>query len=245
MNIKIINIFIYFFLIAEVFAGIGNNNEAATRDTAMYLKNPLYQRRIEMFKISKLKSAKIVMLGNSLTEGGNWSDLLGRRSVANRGITGDILEGYLHRMEYVTKLKPKVCFIEGGINDIYNWVPVKKIYQNYKKVIEILRKNKIKPVIQSTLYTARHWGKEWLESHNPGTKPEEVNRERNREVDKLNALLREYARKNKIIFIDLNSKMSSRGFLKNSYTWDGAHLNAKGYRIWAQEVIKVLNKLGL
>ncbi len=219
--------------------------DIAAKDTAKYLKNPIYNRRIELFKLYKIRKVDIVMLGNSLTEGVDWSELLGRFSVANRGITGDILEGYLNRMKYVYNLHPKVCFIEGGINDIYNWTPVKEIFEQYKKVIAILLQHNIIPVIQSTLYSAEFWGEKWILNHNPNLKPAEVNKGRNNEVKKLNSLLREYARKNGIIFIDMNKKMTSRGFLKRSLTWDGVHLTARGYKIWAEEVNKVLIKLGL
>lgn len=198
-----------------------------------------------MFKLSKIKKANIIMLGNSLTDGGNWSELLGRKGVVNRGIIGDVLEGYLNRMQYVYNLRPKVCFIEGGINDIYNWKPVKKIFEQYIRVIKILKKHGITPVIQSTLYTAPKWGEEWIANNNPDLKPAEINKERNREVDKLNSLLKEYARQNKIIFVNLNKLMSSHGFLRSSLTWDGAHLKASGYKIWAHEIDKVLTKLGL
>lgn len=244
MILKIINISL---IIAVILVSGGNFTIRAQdkKEIAKYLQNPIYKRKIEFFKLSKTKSADIVMLGNSLTEGANWSELLGRSKVVNRGITGDILEGYLHRMQYVYNLEPKVCFVEGGINDIYNWTPVSIIFNNYVKVIEILKKHKITPIIQSTLYAGRKWGSEWIVSHRPDLTPEEVNRERNKEVDKLNALLRNYARRNRIIFIDLNKRMSSGGFLRSNLTWDGIHLKANGYRIWAEEVNKVLIKLGL
>lgn len=241
MNNKIINILLITILTISGWQLLETKAQIKS-GKPKYLNNPIYERRVELFKLSKIKKVDIVMLGNSLTEGGNWEDLLGR-SVANRGITGDILEGYIPRMKYVYNLHPKVCFIEGGINDIYNWTPVKTIYDNYVIVIEGLKKRNIIPVIQSTLHTAKNWGEAWIRDHSPDLTPEEVNRERNKQVDMLNALLRNYARKNNIIFIDLNKKMSSGGFLKQHLTWDGAHLKANAYKIWAEEINKVLKKL--
>lgn len=58
------------------------------------------------------------MLGNSLIRHGNWDSLLRREDVINRGISGDRLECICERLKYLKNNKAKICFIEGGINDI-------------------------------------------------------------------------------------------------------------------------------
>ena len=75
-----------------------------------------------------------------------------REKVIERGIPSDNLDGFISRLDYIYKLKPKVCFIMGGINDIYNWTPLEKIFQNYTFIIKELKAKNIKVVIQSTLY---------------------------------------------------------------------------------------------
>ncbi len=220
-------------------------NGQLLKDPLRYLKNPIYQRRVELFRSSRIKQATIVMLGNSLTEGGSWNDLLGRNDVVNRGIAGDILPGFLNRMQYVYSLHPRICFIEGGINDIYDWETLDNIYKYYVKIIEGLRNHGIIPVIQSTLYVGKKWGAKWLKEHRPELKPEDVNRERNTTVRLLNRKLKRYAKKHNIIFLDLNKKLTKNGFLISSYTWDGAHLKTIAYKIWAKEITKILNKLGI
>jgi lysophospholipase L1-like esterase len=210
-----------------------------------YLNNPIYQRQIDFYKIYKPKDVKIVMLGNSLTHGVDWNMLLGRNDVAEMGIVSDIISGFYNRLYYVTKIKPQVCFILGGLNDIYQWIPVQQIFEDYTKVVERLQRNGITVVIQSTLYAGREWGKDWIEKNNPKLNHVEVNAERNTQVDLLNSMLKEYAEKNNIEFIDLNSKMSRGNFLRSELTYDGAHLTAAGYKIWGSEVEQVLKKLGL
>jgi lysophospholipase L1-like esterase len=185
------------------------------------------------------------MLGNSLTHGVDWNMLLGRNDVAEMGIVSDIISGFYNRLYYVTKIKPQVCFILGGLNDIYQWIPVQQIFEDYTKVVERLQRNGITVVIQSTLYAGREWGKDWIEKNNPKLNHVEVNAERNTQVDLLNSMLKEYAEKNNIEFIDLNSKMSRGNFLRSELTYDGAHLTAAGYKIWGSEVEQVLKKLGL
>lgn len=205
-------------------------------DSAKYKANPNYILQLEMFDIYKTKQADIVMLGNSITAGINWSELLGRNNVVARAIPGDNLQGFYARLNYVIKLKPKIVFIMGGLNDIYNWTPVEEIYKNYIKIVTTLQSKGIIPIIQSTTYAAKDYAKEW------GGTPE-VNAGRNREVDKLNRLLFDYAKKNNIDYIDINSKLSTPDkFLRPELTWDGIHLKAEAYKIWAEEIEKILNK---
>ena len=118
---------------------------------SLYLKSLVYRNLTATFAMSKLESTDIVFLGNSITFGGNWAELLGRERIVNRGIGGDNTVGMLHRMQYVYQLKPKLCFIMAGINDIYADASVELIFQNYVKIIDTLRAHSIIPVIQSTL----------------------------------------------------------------------------------------------
>lgn len=218
---------------------------SAQVDDKAYLNNPNYKLQTDLYDIYKTKKADIVMLGNSLTQGVNWNELLGRTGVVNRGITSDVTLGFVNRMEYVYKLNPKICFILGGINDIYNWVPIQQIYDNYLKIIAGLQARRIKPVIQSVLYSGRDWGKDWLAINSPELKPSEVNEGRNKEVDKLNLMLETFAKQNNIDFIDINTLTKRGRFIKDELVYDGIHLNAKGYKIWGAEIEKVLKKYGL
>ena len=71
---------------------------------------------LALHKIYATKKADVVMLGDSLTSNVNWSELFDRR-IINRGVGGDITDGYLQRLKYVYDLKPKKVFINGGTND--------------------------------------------------------------------------------------------------------------------------------
>lgn len=208
-----------------------------TDETPAYLKNQNYQLQLEMYDVYKTQQADIVMLGNSLTHGANWNELVGRNNIVERGIVSDITEGMLNRLDHVFKLNPKMVFILAGLNDIYQWIPTEQIYNNYVRILTQLQAKGIKPVIQSTLYAGKRWGAEWniTPADNSG---------RNKEVDKLNRLLKVYAKRLNIEYIDLIPKMSRLHFMKDELTHDGLHLNAQGFKIWGQEVEKVLNKNG-
>jgi len=200
------------------------------QDTPQYLNNPNYELEIGKYKIYKSRQADIVMLGNSLTHGANWNELLGRTSISEQGIPSDITAGVLNRLEYVYKMNPKICLIMIGVNDVFSWIPIETVFANYKKIVINLKRKNIVPIIQSLLYAGRR---------------QEGAEGRNKEIAKLNKLLVEYSKQNNIEYINLNKKMSHSYFLKSQLTYDGIHLNGKGFNIWGREVDKVLRKFSL
>ncbi|MBI9071439.1 MAG: hypothetical protein JEY94_07555 [Melioribacteraceae bacterium] len=187
------------------------------------LMNLLFQN--SDYSETAVQKIDVVMLGNSLTHGGNWNMLLKRNNIAEQGIESDSLKGFINRVNEVIKLRPRLCFVMGGINDIYKWRNTREIFSDYKILLNKLKKAGIEPVIQSTLLT----GKKYPHSG-----------DRNKEVVNLNELLKKYALIRKVKFIDLNKKMSEDGFLKEDLTWDGVHLNKNGYKIWSKEIDAVL-----
>ncbi len=205
-----------------------------------YLSNPVYQQQIELYDVYKMPQADIVMLGDSRTQGAAWNELLNRGNAVGRGIESDILEGYLRRMGYVYKLKPKICFVSGGINDLYSGsYTVEQIYQLFVNIVAELKIRKIIPVIEATVFAGRDWGKAWNITAAD-------NRFRNGEITKLNKMLSDYAKRNNIEFLDINQKLSTPDyFLRPELTWDGIHFKAAAYKIWADEVDIVLKKYKL
>jgi lysophospholipase L1-like esterase len=181
-------------------------------------------RRI-VFKAYKPKKFKIVMLGDSITYGIDWNELFSRSDVANRGIAGDLTEGFMKRLSDIYELNPEICMIMGGINDINNDIPVSDIFVNFTKIIEDLQANKITPIIQSTLFVSA-MDENW--------------KEKNEKVNELNRMLMDYAIANDITFIDINKELSRNGALDSSYTYDGLHLTGNGYEKWRDSVLPKL-----
>ncbi len=198
-------------------------------DTALYQKNPNYSHETDLYQIYKKRQADIVFLGNSITKGVVWSELLGRDNVVGRGIPSDILDGMLSRVENVISLRPKIVFLMAGINDVYNWSPVDTIFSKYTKLVELLRSKGIRVVVQSTLYAGRNW-------------PSSA--DRNKEVEKLNTLLQNYCKQNSIDYLDVNVGLSAQKFLRDDLTYDGLHLKARAYQTWGREIEKLLIKFG-
>jgi hypothetical protein len=57
-----------------------------------------YLNRVALFKQEPIVVGKIIMLGNSITEGGDWKKLLKDSTIINRGIGGDVTFGVLNRI---------------------------------------------------------------------------------------------------------------------------------------------------
>lgn len=197
---------------------------------SLYLKNNVYKNLTALYDLSKIQSADIVFLGNSITFGGNWFELLGRERIVNRGIGSDNLPGMLRRLHQVTRLNPTLCFVMAGINDLYQDTSVDTVFDRYVQLIDSLRLHSIIPVIQSTLHVNPKWKRA---------------DEKNLQVARLNARLRQYASDNALIFIDLNTALSEDSVLKIEYTTDGVHLNAVGYGIWRDQIEPIIKKYGL
>lgn len=73
----------------------------------------------------------LTLFGDSHIQFGNWNELLGR-TVCNRGIKGDVVEGLISRLGHASG---DTVVIMAGINDIINHRPVKKIIAAYQKLL--------------------------------------------------------------------------------------------------------------
>ena len=162
----------------------------------------------------------VVMVGDSLTEGVIWSEVFPDTRIANRGIGGDRTIDILNRMDAILKLHPKKAFILVGLNDFANGVSVDQAFSTYVKIIERLQKNNIEVYVQSTVECSRQrCGKQ------------------DDAVLALNTRLQNYSEEEHIVFIDLNSQLSSKRLgLLPRFTTDGSHLNADGYVAWSQMI---------
>lgn len=174
----------------------------------------------------------IVMFGNSITAHGKWSQVLHRNDVKNSGTPGFTTSHFVWIIQQeVLQYHPKICFLEGGINDIGAGIPLARIYRNYQSLVDTLLAHKIEPVLQSTMYV-----------NHPD---EAVNIADNAMVDSLDIYLQELAKSRKLTYIDLNKHFSANKRLKKEYTVDGVHVIQDAYKIWAKEVEAVLKERGL
>jgi len=93
-----------------------------------------WHKKSQFEKLPKCQS-DIIMLGDSITDEGEWTELLGL-NVKNRGISGDTTERILHRLNSILESKPKQVFLMIGINDLINdGKSVTATLEQYKKIL--------------------------------------------------------------------------------------------------------------
>jgi lysophospholipase L1-like esterase len=188
--------------------------------------------------LPKAGENRIVFMGNSITEG--WSktcpDFFLNKSYINRGISGQTTPQMLLRFRAdVIDLKPQVVVILAGTNDIAgNTGPstLEMIEANIMSMTELAKSNGISVILCSVL-PARDFP--WK----PGLEPAE-------KIAALNLMIKNYADKNGILYLDYYSAMvDERKGMKAAYSSDGVHPNEAGYMVMiplCEEAIhKVLN----
>lgn len=197
-------------------------------DTIQYAKKH-HQERLTLFKSEPMAKGKIIFLGNSLTEFGDWQKLLNDTSIINRGIAGDNTFGVIARLEDIINLQPKKIFIEIGINDISQNIPIEIIVNNITSIVKILKEksSKTKVYVYSILPTNDNVKNNYPNAFN-----------KNYVVSLVNQQLQQEAKRIKFTYIDLSTTFKDK---KNNLDLeyadsDGIHLNRLGYQTW----IKIL-----
>ncbi|RYF85411.1 MAG: sialate O-acetylesterase [Chitinophagaceae bacterium] len=183
-----------------------------------------YELKVEEFRSFPNSSKDIIFLGNSITAGIDWMELLGRTDVRNRGISGDITFGVLERLDEVTEGKPAKVFILIGINDISRNIPDSVIINNHRKIVQRIKKESPKTKIY--FHTLTPVNNEFTQFKNHYNKDEHILY--------VNEALKKMAAEEKITVIDLYPHfLNADKKMDKKYTIDGLHLNAAGYKVWS------------
>ena len=182
----------------------------------------LYYDRIEVFKQDTLKFNQIVFLGNSITEGGkDWNEKFGVVGISNRGISGDSTDGVIARLNEIIHFSPKAIFLLIGINDIYNELTPSTEYvaNNILKIIK--RINQELPETKIYLQTILPVEKEAYKD----------------KIIAVNEMIKTFVSQSKFEIIDLYSIfVNKEGKMNKELSYDGVHLNDKGYSVWVDHI---------
>lgn len=196
----------------------------------------MYQIKNQELTVPLDGEHRVVFMGNSITEG--WShrhpEFFKGKPYVNRGIGGQTTPQMLLRFRKdVINLEPSVVVILAGINDIARNtgpISIEGIAENIFSMTDIARANNIEVILCSVLPA---FDFPWR----PGIEPAE-------KVVKLNALIKSYAQRNNIIYVDYFSEMvNDKNGLKKELGDDGIHPNLKGYLVMEPMVEKEINKV--
>jgi lysophospholipase L1-like esterase len=170
-----------------------------------------------------------VVVGDSLTERGEWSELLDR-PVANRGVAGDTVAAVRARLGDIAALEPRLVFVAVGINDLLAGASPEVLAARHAQLIGELRERlpRARIVVESLL----------------PIRDEQVARDAEltrATVRRANELCRRGAADAGVDWLDLHARLADpAGELDPRYSSDGLHLSGAGYRAWAAALVPYL-----
>ncbi|MBO4840268.1 MAG: lipase [Bacteroidaceae bacterium] len=183
---------------------------------------------------------RVVLMGNSITDGwpGKRPEFFKENKLIGRGIGGQTSYQFLLRFrEDVINLQPKVVVINYGTNDVaentgaYN---EDLTFGNVCSMVELAKYHKCKVILTSCLPAAGFcWRTEIKDAME--------------KIRHLNARVQEYAKKNKIPYVDYFSAMVTADGtgMRPELAQDtpGVHPNVEGYKIMEGLLLPVIKKM--
>jgi lysophospholipase L1-like esterase len=167
---------------------------------------------------------RVVLLGDSITDGWKLAQYFPGKPYVNRGISGQTTPQMLVRMfPDVIALKPAALLVYAGTNDIAgNTGPstLTMIEDNLQAISELAQAHGIKVILCSVTPVSDYTARKQTVQRPPS------------DILKLNAWMREYAATAHAVFADYYSALvDETGMLKQGFSGDGLHPNDKGYAL--------------
>ncbi len=195
--------------------------------------DPYYARRATLFELLPVGEDDIIFLGNSLTDGCEFNELLDNPHIKNRGIVGDIVQGLIDRIDPVIKGQPAKIFILSGVNDISHGVDADSIARVTERLILMIKQGSPRTQIYlQSMLPFNNDVREW-----------KLLKGRDQVVVDGNRALEQVARRQGVVWIDLYPLfVDDQGRLKAEYTNDGLHLMGPAYLVWRDAVGPYVNE---
>lgn len=193
-----------------------------------------YYQRVSLFESLSVSNQDIIFLGNSITDGCEWSELLRNQHIKNRGISGDIVMGVYDRLDQIVRGKPSKIFLLIGINDVSHGKPAKTIVDQISMIIDKIKKESpdTRLYIQSVLPVSDYYN-----MFTAATLRGDV-------VQEINTALKALTEREGLAYIDIYSLFVTQGTQKLDplYSNDGLHLMGEAYRKWAKVLLPYVNE---
>lgn len=180
--------------------------------------------------------ARVVFMGDSITDMWKLDRYFSGKHYVNRGIGGQTTPQMLVRMyPDVINLHPDAIVVLAGTNDIArNTGPetMEMIQDNFRAMADLAQAHKIKIVLCSLLPVS-----DYAIHKQTGQRPPA-------DILQLNRWLRKFAEQIHAEYVDYYEALADeKGFLKEGYSMDGLHPNEKGYALMAPLVQAAIERI--
>jgi hexosaminidase len=215
----------WFQLVAIFMLLVSVNTHSQIKKTTLAdsLFSTYYHQRLSHFRTLPITKNDIIFLGNSISDGGEWSELFADNRFKNRGISGDVSAGVLNRMDEIISRKPAKVFLLIGINDLSRSISTDSIFKNITKIASYLKQESpsTKLYVQSILPVNDVYKK--FGSHT----------NKGEQITLLNGTLKQNSERYQYTYVDLHSSFcDENGKMIKELTNDGLHLKGDGYLLW-------------
>ena len=185
-----------------------------------------YHAANEALKKEPTPAGRVVFYGDSITDGWKLDQYFPGKPYVNRGIGGQTTAQMIVRMfPDVVNLKPAALILLAGTNDIArNNGPqtFEQITQNIQAITELAQVHNIKVILCAVMPVSDYTARKQLGRRPPA------------DVLKLNAWIKDYAARANAVYCDYYAATADeKGMLKDGFSGDGLHPNAKGYELMA------------
>ncbi|MCC7236126.1 MAG: SGNH/GDSL hydrolase family protein [Bryobacterales bacterium] len=186
-------------------------------------------------KAMPAEPGRVVFFGDSITDGWKLAGTFPGKPYVNRGIGGQTTAQMLVRMmPDVIANKPAAFILLAGTNDIaQNAGPqtLEMIAQNIQAMSELARAHGVKVILCTLLPISDYTQRQQSKRRPPA------------DILALNRWIKEYAAQTGAIVADYYAATADgEGFLKDGYSGDGLHPDAKGYELMAPAAQAAIDK---
>jgi lysophospholipase L1-like esterase len=183
------------------------------------------------------KNARIVFLGDSITDAWRLNEYFPDRDFVNRGISGQTSGQMLGRFKSdVLDLHPEAVLILAGTNDLAREIALTVIENNYLMMADLASAYKIKVIFASVLPIS-----DYHKDENPSF--EQSKQRPPLFINALNEWLASFCHQRGCTYLNYFSSMiDSTGRMQADLADDGLHPNPKGYRIMAPLALDAIQK---
>ncbi|ABX81643.1 GDSL-type esterase/lipase family protein [Acholeplasma laidlawii] len=187
--------------------------------------------------VVNLFNQDVIFIGDSMIEFFNLKRYLPTLNALNRGVAGATTKLILDNLDVILgKINPKSIFISIGSNDLVLLeASVAEAYENIIKVLDVLKSKfpsaKLYYLSTTPVVSTQH----------PLYKKIYIGGRTNGELKSINFKVMNYAKSNDMTYLhQFDDLLDSEGYLNTNYTYDGIHLNPKGYEVYARNILSNL-----